>query len=148
MVVIALPDAGASGAVFQASRAEQRSFSEIVLDQGRPQARWSDGRGAPVVVTAPERLAARAPAVITLTSAGGLQTLRVNGRAAGETRSRLPQAVFDQLLIGWGFVDHYPRDSFRGLLFGAIAGKGRPSDAELEVLERYLLSLATDGARS
>jgi hypothetical protein len=101
-----------------------------------------------VVVTAPERLAARTPAVITLASAGGMQMLRVNGRAAGEMRSRLSSAVFDQLLIGWGFVDHYPRESFRGWVFGAIAGKGRPSDAELAVLERYLLSLATDVARS
>ena len=148
MAVIALPDANATGAVFQASRAEQKSFSEIALDQGRPQARWSDGRGEPVVVTAPDRLVARSPAVITLASAGGMQTLRVNGRAAGEMRSRLSSAVFDQLLIGWGFVDHYPRESFRGLLFGAIAGKGRPSDAELEVLERYLLSLATDRGRN
>lgn len=144
IVAIVSPDANASGAVFQASRAEQRQFSELVLERGRPQARWSDGRGQPVVVGAPDSLPPRVPAVLTLASAGGSQALRVNGREAGQMRAQLPNAAFDQLLIGWGFVDHYPRESFRGLVFGAIAGKGRPTEAELAVLERYLMSLGSD----
>ncbi|TFZ07561.1 twin-arginine translocation pathway signal protein [Ramlibacter henchirensis] len=147
LVAIAATNPNATGVVFQASRAEQRQFSELALEQGRPQARWSDGRGQPLVVTSPDPLPPRMPLVLTLTSGAGAQVLRVNGRPVGQAGATLPQAFFDQLLIGWGFVDHYPRDSFRGLVFGAIAGKGRPSEAELAVLERYLLSLAVDRER-
>ena len=80
--------------------------------------------------------------MLTLASAPGAQVLRVNGQPAGRAGASFAPSVFDQLLIGWGFVDHYPRDGFRGRVFGVITGKGRPGDAELAVLERYLASLA------
>jgi aryl-phospho-beta-D-glucosidase BglC (GH1 family) len=140
IAAIVVPEAGGGGVVFQASRAEQRHFSELALEQGRPQAKWLDAHGQQVVLAGAERLAPGAPAVLTLSSAPGGQALRVNGRPAGRAAANFAPSAFDQMLIGWGFVDHYPRDGFRGQVFGVIAGKGRPTDAELAVLERYLAS--------
>ena len=51
-------------------------------------------------------------------------------------------STFAQMLIGWGFLGYYPREGFRGQVAGVIAGKGQPSEAELQVLERYLATLA------
>lgn len=142
LAAIRVPEADAGGVVFQASRAEARQASELVLEGGRPQARWTDGGGRQVVLRAPDRLAPGTPAVLTLTSAPGAQSLRVDARVVARGESRFAPAVFDQLLIGWGFVDHYPRDSLRGQVFAVVAGKGRPGEAELAVLEQYLRSLA------
>ncbi len=142
IAALRVPDENAGGVVFQASRAEARQASELMLEGGVPQARWTGGEGRQAVLRAPERLGPGAPAVLALTSAPGAQSLRVDSRVVARAEARFAPAVFDQLLIGWGFSDHYPRDSLRGQVFGAIAGKGRPSEAELAVLERYLRSLA------
>jgi endoglucanase len=42
------------------------------------------------------------------------------------------------MLIGWGYVDYYPRGGFMGNIYAVIAGKGAPTSSELAVLERYL----------
>ena len=126
MAAIRVPDATAGGVVFQASRAEARQASELMLEGGLPQARWTEGGGRQLVLRAAERLAPATPAVLTLTSAPGAQSLRVDGKGVARGDARFAPAVFDQLLIGWGFVDHYPRDSLRGQVFGAITGQGPP----------------------
>jgi hypothetical protein len=46
------------------------------------------------------------------------------------------------MLLASGFVQHYPRDGFGGYLFSVITGKGTPTAAELQVLERYVGSTA------
>ena len=51
-------------------------------------------------------------------------------------------SAFDQLLIGWGFTEFYPRDMFNGSIYSVITGKGAPTLSELAVLERYLGSTA------
>lgn len=142
IVAIRAADPDAGGVAFQASRAEGRQASELALDGGRPLARWTEEKGRQVVLRAAEPLAPGVPAVLTLASAPGAQSLRVDGQGVARGSSRFAPAVFDQLLIGWGFVSHYPRDTLRGQVFGAITGRGRPSEAELAVLERYLRSLA------
>ncbi|HYF20525.1 MAG TPA: cellulase family glycosylhydrolase [Ramlibacter sp.] len=142
LVAIRVPGAQQHGIVFQASKAEDGWFSELALERGVPQARLRDARGQQVVLSAREPLPANRPVVLALTSAPGEQGLRVNGLDAARGAGRFAPSAFDQLLIGWGFVSHYPRDGFRGLVFGAIAGKGRPNEMELAVLERYLGSLA------
>ena len=142
LAAIALPAPGRSGVVLQASRAEERHSSELALEGGKPVARWVDGSGQQVAVAAARPLEPGRPAVLTLLSAPGAQSLRVDGQPAGQSGARLAPGAFDQLLVGWGFVSHYPRDGFGGWVYGVIAGKGRPSDAELGLLERYLASLA------
>ncbi|WBY00401.1 cellulase family glycosylhydrolase [Ramlibacter tataouinensis] len=141
LAAIRLPRANAGGVVFQASRAEARQASELLLEGGVALARWTDAGGRQAVLRAPERLQP-GRAVLALTSAPGSQALRIDGRPVAQGSDRFAPAVFDQMLIGWGFVDHYPQESLRGLVFGAIAGRGRPSEAELGVLERYLAALA------
>jgi hypothetical protein len=61
---------------------------------------------------------------------------------AGRASASFAPTAFSQLLIGAGFLSYYPRDGFRGHIVAAIAGRGRPSDAEFAVLQRYLRSLA------
>jgi aryl-phospho-beta-D-glucosidase BglC (GH1 family) len=142
MVVLRPAGANAGGIAFQASRAEQGCLAELSLVDGRPQARWVDERGQQTVLASPVPLAAGAPAVLAFAAARGAQVLRVNGQVAAQGQATVGPGVFNQLLLGWGFTDHYPRDSLRGVLHAAVTGKGRPADAELAVLEKYLLALA------
>ena len=46
------------------------------------------------------------------------------------------------MLIGWGYLSYYPRAGFGGQVYAVIAGKGAPTADELNVLERYLASVA------
>lgn len=134
--------AGASGTVFQASKAEDPVTSELAVADGQPQARWIDSRGQQVVLTAPGRLEPGRPTVLSLTSMQGAQVLRVDGEPVGRASASFAPSPFAQMLIGAGFLSYYPRDGFRGHIVAAVAGRGRPSDAELAVLHRYLRSLA------
>ena len=52
------------------------------------------------------------------------------------------QFGFDQFLLGWGFLNFFPREGFGGNIYSAITGKGTPTPAEVLVLERYLGSTA------
>lgn len=142
LAVVAVPDGATSGIVFQASKAEDAYASELAVDKGRVQARWTDARGQQARLSAARPLVPGKPAVLALTSTQGEQQLRVDGEAVGRGAETFAPSTFTQLLIGWGFVRYWPGDGFRGQVFGVIAGKGRPRDAELAVLERYLLSLA------
>ncbi len=130
------------GVVFQASQAEARHCSEIRISRGQPQLRFVDARGQVVQITSAQRLVPRQPVVLTLTSAPGAQRLRVNGEVMASASAGFSPSVFSQMLIGWGFLDHFPVDSFGGQVFAVVAGRGLPSGAELEVLERYLARLA------
>jgi hypothetical protein len=141
LAAIRVPGA-TTGVVFQASQAEQPFTSELALERGQPQAKWIDARGQQVVLTASRALEPQQPAVLALTSAPGAQVLRVNGELAGRASASFAPSTFAQMLIGWGFTSYFPREGFRGQVFAAIAGKGRPSEEELRVLERYLASLA------
>lgn len=52
---------------------------------------------------------------------------------------------FNQMLIGWGFLNYYPQEGFRGNVHSVITGKGAPTPGELAVLERYLGTTAGIG---
>jgi hypothetical protein len=95
-----------------------------------------------VVLTSPRPLAADAPAVVTLTCAPHAQRLRVNSTVVDSAREKLAKSPLNQMLIGWGFLNHYPKDGFGGRVYSVVAGKGAPTDDELGVLERYLASTA------
>ena len=83
-------------------------------------------------------LSPQKPAVVALTSAAGKQSLRVNSAAAADSADSFAPGAYDQLLIGWGFLSYYPRESFAGSIYSVITGKGSPTDDELKILERYL----------
>ncbi|MBE7939888.1 MULTISPECIES: cellulase family glycosylhydrolase [Ramlibacter] len=142
IAAISVPTAGNSGVVFQASQAQASHAAELALAGGQPQARWTDANGQSVAITAAASLAPGQPAVIAMSSAPGAQVLRVNAQVAGTAAATLAPSVTTQLLLGWGFVDYYPRDGFGGNLFAAITGRGTPTAAEMAVMERYLASTA------
>lgn len=142
LAAIVAPRGAGSGTVFQASQAEQPFTSELALGEGRAQARWVDARGQQVVLQAREPLAPGRAAVLALTSAPGAQALRVNGEPVAQSQARFAPSTFAQMLIGWGFLSHYPREGFGGQVAAVVAGKGRPTEAELQVLERWLATLA------
>jgi hypothetical protein len=87
-------------------------------------------------------LTPNAPAVIAFTSAPGAQRLRVDSAVVASGNATFSASALDQILIGWGFQEFFPRPSFGGNVYGVITGKGTPSDAELQVMEKYLASLA------
>jgi endoglucanase len=142
IAVVSLPGQNHSGVVFQASHAEESYFSELAFNKSQPQARWLDANGKQVELTAPGRLQANTPAVVSFISAAGSQKLRVDSAVVGSSSSSFAPTAFDQLLIGWGFLKYYPRAGFMGHIFAVIAGKGSPEPGEMAVLERYLGSLA------
>jgi hypothetical protein len=57
---------------------------------------------------------------------------------AGSGSATFGAHAFDQLLIGWSFLEYYPREYFGGNVYAVITGKGAPTGPELAVLERYL----------
>jgi hypothetical protein len=148
IAAISVPGTGHHGVVFQASRAEANQAAEIALAGNVPQARWRDADGQEVVLTAGSPLTPHLPAVIALTCEPGAQALRVNSAQAGRASARLAPSVFAQFLIGWGFLNHYPRAGFGGHVFSVVTGRGVPTPEELAVLERYLAGTAGLDPRS
>ncbi len=131
-----------TGVVFQASKAEEAYASELGFDKGRPSARWIDAKGKTVQLVSPERLPPQVPSVVAITSAAGAQKLRVNSKEMASAGATFAASACTQMLIGWGFLNHYPVPGFGGNVYAVITGKGAPSGAELAVLERYLASIA------
>jgi hypothetical protein len=133
--------AGSAGVVFQASSASDAHASQIAFANGAPQAVVQDTTGAQVMLTGPSQ-PANTPMVMTLTSAPGAQSLRINSNAVASGAATLGASAFDQMMIGWGFQNYYPVQGFGGLMYSVITGKGAPTAAELQVMERYLASTA------
>ncbi|TFY96782.1 hypothetical protein [Ramlibacter rhizophilus] len=138
VMALSVPGSGHGGVAFQASKAEEDHAAELALSNNRPQARWTDADGQRIVLTAPDTLAPHQPAVITICSRPGAQSLRVNGRIVAEGEGTLGRGTFSQMLIGWGFRSFFPNEGFGGYVYGAITGRGVPEPQELELLERYL----------
>jgi hypothetical protein len=143
IAVLSVP-AATSGVVFQASSAVGLYATELDIAGGRPQAKWTDSAGNSVVLTGPAALAPNAPTVISLTSTAGAQQLRVNSSVLGTGAATFAASPYgnDQMLLGSGFTNYYPQDGFGGNLYAAITGRGVPSAAEMQVMERYLRSVA------
>lgn len=131
-----------TGLVFQASTADQGQFSALSLEAGKPEARWVDDAGKVVALTSSTPLAPNQSAVVSFVSDGSTQQLRVGSAVAKSGANSLPKVPYDQLLLGAGFDQHYPKPGFGGYLFAAIAGKGAPSPEEMRVLESYLMTTA------
>jgi hypothetical protein len=130
------------GVVFQASNAYAQTASQVVIAGGRPQATVVDAGANTVTLTAPGALSAGAPSVITFACAPGSQSLRINSSVAATGSALFGTSVMDQMLIGWGFQQFYPQQGFGGNVFAVVTGKGAPSAAELQVIERWLGTLA------
>ena len=141
IAAVSVPGA-TTGPVFQASNSGHVYVSELGFLNGQPRARFLDPTGTSVTLIGPTALAANQPAVISLTSAPGAQRLRVNSTVAGSGSATFGASAFDQLLIGWSFLEYFPREFFGGNVYAVITGKGAPTAAELAVLERYLGSTA------
>ena len=141
IAAVSIPGPAHTGVVFQTSKAEEAYTSELGFDKGRPSARWIDAKGKTVQLASPDRLPPQAPSVIAITSAAGAQTLRVNSKEMATGSATFAASACTQMLIGWGFLNHYPVPGFGGNVYAVITGKGAPSSAELAVLERYLLSM-------
>jgi hypothetical protein len=78
-----------------------------------------------------------------MTSVAGAQRLRVNSTVVGSAAATFSTAsACDQMMIGWGYQEYYPRQGFGGSVYSVITGRGAPTTAELGVLERYLASTA------
>jgi hypothetical protein len=135
--------------VFQASAAERSHYASLELVAGKPVARWVNSDGTTLSSLASSTaLAADQPTTVAFISSGSTQTLRVGGASGSPLVSTasvtLPTtAQFDQILLGSGFHDVFPRPAFGGYLFAAVTGSGTPTDAEMRVLERYLLAGTT-----
>jgi len=138
VAAVSVPGSGNTGVVFQASLAAHVYASELAFSNSQPQARITDPTGTSVVMTSPAQLPANQPAVIAFTSVPGAQRLRVNSAVVSSGSATFAASPFDQLLIGWGFQEHFPRAGFGGNVYSVIAGRGAPTVAELGVLERYL----------
>jgi hypothetical protein len=144
IAAVSVPGPSSTGVVFQASSADGAYVTELGFSASRPQAKWVDSAGNSVVLTSPGALASDAPAVMSLTSMAGAQQLRVNSSVLGTGGATFAPSLYgnDQLLLGSGFTSFFPRESFGGSLYAAITGRGVPSASEMQVLERYLGSIA------
>jgi endoglucanase len=133
--------ADSNGVMFQASNSGGLHASQLAFVNGVPQASVQDAVGATVTLNGPAQ-AANTPMVMTLTSVAGAQRLRINSTVAASGAATFGASTYDQLMIGWGFQSYYPRQGFGGLVYAVVTGKGAPTAAELQVMERYLGSTA------
>lgn len=99
-------------------------------------------QGTATVLLSPNRLSANTPAVVSFTSVPGAQRLRVNSAVVGCGSATFSAGACDQLLIGCGFTEYYPRDQFGGNIYAVVTGRGAPTVAEMTVMETYLATLA------
>jgi hypothetical protein len=141
VMALRLP-AASNGVAMQASAPHNGWHAELAFSAGRPQARWRDPDGQELVLSAPGALQVGTAASVSLRGTQGAQNLRVNSVSAASGSSSFAGAPFGQLLIGWGYENDQPVPGFGGHVFGAVTGRGNPSDAEMGVMERYLLALA------
>ena len=142
VAAVSVPGQRNSGVLFQASQAEARFTSELNFTNSCPGAKWVDATGQTVQLASPTRLPVNTASVVSLTSVPGLQMLRVNSAVVASATASFSPSDFNQMLIGWGYVDYYPRDGFMGNIYGVITGKGVISPEELGVLEKYLATTA------
>ena len=142
IAAVGVPGLGNTGVVFQVSRTEEFHACELGFANSQPQASWQDAAGQAVRLTSAARLPTGTPSVMSLTSAPGAQSLRVNSAVVASASATLAPSVCNQMLIGWGYLGFYPRASFGGHVHAVITGRGVPSATELAVLERYLAARA------
>lgn len=140
-VIATVSSQNSNGIIFQASQAEQLFTSELAMINNTPSARWIDSNGQSTSLVSNTPVPANTPCVITLKSNPGSQILRVDSSVKASSNAYFSASQFNQMLIGWGFISYYPRDGFRGNIFGVLAGKGNPSNEEMVVLEKYLGTL-------
>lgn len=129
-----------NGLIFQASQAEANFTAELGMSNNAPTARWIDVNNQTINLVG-SVLPANTPAVVAFTCTPGNQTLRVNSQVKGSAKSYFAASQFNQMLIGWGFINYYPRGGFGGNIFAVLTGKGNPTNEELIILEKYLGSL-------
>jgi hypothetical protein len=128
--------------VFHAGTTGGYWFSELAFVHGLPQARWEDAGSRQSYLTSPDRPTPGVPLVMSLVYAPGRQALRVNTAIVKTSAVDLVSAPLENLMIGWGMHGRHPQPSFGGEVYGVIAGAGAPTDAEMAVMERYLLAAA------
>ncbi|WBY03674.1 cellulase family glycosylhydrolase [Ramlibacter tataouinensis] len=142
LAAIGLPLAGAGGVVFRAGVVGLPGGSvELALANGQPQASWSGGGGGTLTLSAPAP-AVGATHVLALVGGPGGQQLRVDGAVAATGNAAPGAGPVGDLLIGWGDPLQPQTRTFGGHVHAVVTGRGRPSDAELGVLERWLAGRA------
>ena len=142
IAVASVPGQRNTGVLFQASQAEARFTSELNFTNSCPGAKWVDAKGQMVQLVSSTRLPVNMAAVVSFSSVPGMQKLRVNSDEVARATASFAPSVFNQMLIGWGFNDYYPRDGFMGNIYAVITGKGAIDTEELDVLEKYLATIA------
>ena len=140
VVSVSRPDQ--AGTVFHAGTTGGYWFSELAFVNGLPQARWEDALSRQSYLTSPDRPTPGIPLVMSLVYAPGRQQLRVNTEIVKTSAVELVSAPLENLMIGWGMHGRKPQPSFGGEVYGVIAGAGAPTDAEMQVMERYFLAAA------
>jgi endoglucanase len=142
IAAVSVPGSGNNGVVFQASNSGVLYASELLFSNSRPRAKCVDRDGRVADLISPTALVPNTPAVVTFTSAPGAQRLRVNSTQVGSASQTYAASPLDQLMIGGGFQEYFPRAGFGGNVYAIVTGKGAPTAAELAVLERYVGSTA------
>lgn len=142
IAVVSVSRSDQTGTVFHAGTTGGYWFSELAFVNGLPQARWEDALSRQSYLTSPDRPTPGVPLVMSLVYAPGRQALRVNTAIVKTSVVELVSAPLENLMIGWGMHGRKPQPSFGGEVYGVIAGAGAPTDAEMAVMERYLLAAA------
>lgn len=134
-----VPNQVSHGAIFAAVHEMGYQRTELRMEAGKGQVLFSDAAGVTASLTTAALLTITTPHVLTVrSSAAGVQNFRLDKVAAGSLASVFPAEKFTSLQIGFTYHGYYPWPGFTGDFFGAICGKGLPTDDELGVMEEYL----------
>lgn len=135
---INIPAVPPDGAVFAANDEQGAARSQIGIAGGAANMLVTGSNGATSTVSSPTQLTLNTFHTLAMKFAVGSQQLRVDTVQVASMAASPPAQPFTSMSIGWLFNNFFPFTGFGGRIYGAITGKGTPTDGEMQVLEQYL----------
>ena len=142
VVALKIPNQTTFGTVFTANHEQGQQRSELRIDAGNVTANIVTPGNVVTSMSSPSKLTVNAMHIISMRSNPGAQVLRVDKNQVITMAANPGAAVLTSMEIGFIYNNFFPQEGFTGSFYGAITGKGSPSDAELGVIEEYLAQMS------
>ena len=141
ITAIKIPNQTTYGTVFVANNEQGQARSELRIEAGNAVGVINTSGNTTFKVTSPNKLTINSFHVMSMRSTPGAQVLRVDKAQIASMGVTPGAAELTSMEIGFLYGNFFPLEGFTGSFYGAITGKGNPSDAELGVMEEYLAQI-------
>ncbi len=139
---VAIPTQTTNGVIFATNNVESQEKATLCVNAGKAGMEIRGPSGAVTLVEDTLPMAVNTPHIITQKSVPGSQLLRVDGAQKGTSALTPAAGAFSSQEIGFIYDNYFPYMGWGGKFYGAVCGKGAPTNAELFVMEQYLALLS------